>query len=311
LHSFTVGYDDRVYGVEGIQAINVRTVYKDILEPKDLDRKLIVYLMANPKKVNECKVGYQDVVAKYLYSEIFKMLKEKKYSKEELQKIALEKFAKNTKVINDLFARTPMNDKELESTIERINYRNFVSSTIGEFEKTDKGLMLKIFRILIDEIEAEGYQSLTIDDGKEFVDMCANYKLEEYGINEFGDLAMGKFYPIYRDFAQEEMKNVLSRFSMVVVNCHEDYVEITDEHTDTKHMMFYPDFGDKKCLNGEMANWFTLVGRAILDPNDEDHPYKIDFSPKKYSLSKCPHKFGIKDPIPNDYNSLMEYVNKK
>lgn len=308
---FTIGFDDRVYGVKGIQSINIKTLESDILEPKDLDRKLGVFIINNPKKIMAAKVEYKDPIAKMIFNIIAGAIKEKKEVTKELVKAGLvEKFPKNTKVINALLDRSPMDESELTSTVERIEYRNFFISELGEFEKTDKGLTLKIFRILLNEILSEGYKTLNIDDGKSFVDMCANYMMEEKGIDEFGGLPMGQFYPIYRDFTQDEMKRVLSEFQMVNVFCHEDYVELSDEKTDTKHMKFYPDFGDKKCLNEDMANWFTLVGRAILDPEDEENPYKIDFTPKRYSLSKAPFEMGIKHPIPNNYESLTKFIKK-
>ena len=310
--SFSIGWDDRVYGVDGIAGINVRTLQNDILYPKVLDRKFILFLASNQDKVEDYqKVEFKDGLSKFCFSEIIRGIKEKKkLTIEEIITSASVKFPKNINMIKGIFERQVMANDEVDGIVERINYRNYFIKDLGDFEKEDKGLQLKIFRILTEEILSEGYKTLNLDDGKSFVTMCANFKLEEEGISEFGDLAMGKFYPIYREFSQEEMKNLLGKFNMVNVFCHEDYVEISDEHSDTKHMVFYPDFGDKKCLNEEMANWFTFVGRAILDPDDEEHPYKIDFTPKKYSLSKSPFKLGIKEPIINEYKYLEEILKK-
>ena len=48
-----IGFDDRIYGVDGYTAININTLHQDTVKPKVLDRQMSVFLANNSEYIDK------------------------------------------------------------------------------------------------------------------------------------------------------------------------------------------------------------------------------------------------------------------
>ena len=230
----------------------------------------------------------------------------------------LSKFKGNEKLVEEILGRTAFAEEKFEHILERILMRNNIRREImdkfedlEEISPKDKSISLKIFDIIVDDSIAEGFKTINIDDGKEYCKLIKSDYLEREGVDEIGDVPHGKGYSDFRELVPEHLKSLMAKGVLINMNCHEAVVVESDEETDDRHRRYVPDVGDKT-LNEGLAKWFTLVGRAVMISNEDGAPpYMIDFTPKKWSLSKAPYRFGFTKPVPNDYNKIQELIKNK